>query len=111
MVYPRGQCWDQMNCVWTHAPKDTEDLTLGLMMDCCVKIICRKQEEIQLRNKEIDEFVYVSVRADTYYSLKEVGRRGLKWENVGHWGIEQAGRAVKMKYGLVLNLVKVLSDS
>lgn len=26
----------------SYAPMDTDDLTLGLMMDCWVKIICRR---------------------------------------------------------------------
>lgn len=29
----------------SYAPMDTDDFTLGLMMDCCVKIIYRETEE------------------------------------------------------------------
>lgn len=45
----------------SYAPMDTDDLTLGLMMDCCVKIICRRDagcekcQDKQMRAEKNDD--------------------------------------------------------
>lgn len=36
----------------SYAPMDTDDLTLGLMMDCWVKIICRRDVACEKRQEE-----------------------------------------------------------
>lgn len=48
--YCQGRDYDGLS----YAPMDTDDFTLGLMMDCWVKIICRRDDGFENVRKKTD---------------------------------------------------------